>query len=80
MKASGLDGTQQEPQQEKLKMFNLVMAVWYIIVGVWIIFSDGRGWCIACRDGILTVMGVICIILGVIAIINRARSTGTTVR
>jgi hypothetical protein len=55
-------------------MFNLVMAVWFIIVGGWIIFSDGRGWCIACRDTPLTVMGVICLILGVIAIINRVRS------
>lgn len=61
-------------------MFNLVMAVWFIIVGGWIIFSDGRGWCIACREGTLTVMGVICIILGVIGIINRVRSAGTNVR
>ncbi len=50
------------------------MAVWFIIVGGWIIFSDGRGWCIACRDTPLTVMGVICLILGVIGIINRVRS------
>jgi hypothetical protein len=61
-------------------MFNLVMAVWFIIVGGWIIFSDGRGWCIACREGILTAMGVVCIILGVIGIINRVRSAGTDVR
>ncbi len=61
-------------------MFNLVMAVWFIIVGVWIIFSDGRGWCIACRDSVITVMGVVCLILGVIEIINRVRSAGTNVR
>ena len=57
-------------------MFNLVMAVWFIIVGGWIIFSDGRGWCIACRDGVLTFTGVVYLILGVIEIINRVRSAG----
>jgi hypothetical protein len=52
---------------------NIVLSVWFIIVGGWIIFFDGRGWCIACRENILTVMGVICLILGVVGIINQMR-------
>jgi hypothetical protein len=61
-------------------MFNIVAAVFYIIVGGWIIFFDGRGWCIACRETILTGMGVICLILGIIGLVNAMRAPSANVR
>jgi hypothetical protein len=53
------------------KNLQLVYAVMFIIIGGWIIFFDGRGWCIACRETILTVLGVISLILGVVGLISR---------
>ena len=29
---------------------HLFTAVWHILVGSWILFSDGIRWCLACRD------------------------------
>jgi hypothetical protein len=58
----------------------IFLEVWFIIVGGIIIFFDGRGWCIACRDGILTGIGVICLILGAIGIINQLRGPSANVR
>lgn len=63
-----------------MKIPNIVMAVWFIIVGGWIVFFDGRGWCICCREGILTGMGVISLIFGVIGIINQLRGPSAGVR
>lgn len=60
-------------------MFNIVAAVFYIIVGGWIIFFDGRGWCIACRETILTGMGVVCLILGIIGLVNAMRAPSANV-
>jgi len=53
----------------------LVAAVWHIIVGGLIIFIDGRGWCIACRDTILTVGGVVSLIVGVVGLIVGLRGS-----
>jgi len=61
-----------------MRIPNIVVSVWFIIVGGWIIFFDGHGWCIACREMILTGMGVICLILGVIGLIGgmKGQSAG----
>jgi len=63
-----------------MRIPNIVMAVLFIIVGGWIIFFDGRGWCIACREIILTVMGVICLLVGVIGVINEMRGPSINAR
>jgi hypothetical protein len=63
-----------------MKIPNIVLSVWFIIVGGWIVFFDGRGWCICCREGILTGMGVICLIVGVIGIINELKGPSAGVR
>ncbi|MGC2237662.1 MAG: hypothetical protein WA584_15980 [Pyrinomonadaceae bacterium] len=55
--------------------FNIVAAIWCIIIGGLIIFIDGRGWCIACNGNIFTALGVISILIGVIAIVaGRGRA------
>jgi hypothetical protein len=54
------------------RTLQLVMAVAFIIIGGWIIFFDGRGWCIACRTTIDTVLGIVAIVLGLIALANYA--------
>ncbi|MFN7941473.1 MAG: hypothetical protein U0X73_07720 [Thermoanaerobaculia bacterium] len=57
------------------KRIPLVSAVWHIIVGGWIIFWNGKGWCIACReDTILTVLGVVALVLGVVGLAGRFSS------
>jgi|GEM_PF-1745923 hypothetical protein len=48
------------------KGIHLVLAVWSIIVGGYIIFINGKGWCIACGSGVLIGLGAISILLGVI--------------
>lgn len=53
-----------------MRIPSIVLSVWFIIVGGWIVFSDGHGWCICCRENILTGMGVICVVLGFIGIIG----------
>ena len=58
----------------------LVITVWFIIVGGWIIFFDGRQpQCIVCREGILTIMGVICLLFGVIGIVDQFRGRGADI-
>jgi len=59
----------------------LVWAVWFIIVGGWIIFFDGREpQCIVCVDGILTIMAVICILFGIVGIVEHFRNRGPGAR
>jgi hypothetical protein len=61
-------------------MIRLVLAVWSIIVGGWIIFFDGRKpECIICTDGILTIMAVISILFGIVGLVDhfRNRDPGT---
>ena len=59
-------------------MRNIVASVWFIIVGGWIVFFDGHGWCICCREIILTAMGVICIVMGVIGLIAGMKAQGAS--
>jgi hypothetical protein len=54
------------------RTLHLVMAVAFIIIGGWIIFFDGRGWCIACRTTIDIVLGVISLLLGLVGIATYA--------
>ena len=58
-----------------LKNLLLVAAVWHIIVGGMIIFIDGRGWCIACRETILTVGGIVSLIVGIVGIVVAMRGS-----
>lgn len=46
------------------KGIHLVLSVWHIIIGGYIIFIDGKGWCIACGSGVLMGLGVVSIVLG----------------
>ena len=63
-----------------MRIPNIVVSVWFIIVGGWIIFFDGHGWCIACRETILTAMGVICLIMGVVGLIGGMRGESVSTR
>jgi len=63
-----------------MRIPNIVVSVWFIIVGGWIIFFDGHGWCIACRETILTGMGVICLIMGVVGLIGGMRGESVSTR
>lgn len=63
-----------------MRIPNIVLSVWFIIVGGWIIFFDGHGWCIACRETILTAMGVICLIMGVVGLIGGMRGESVSTR
>lgn len=63
-----------------MRIPNIVVSVWFIIVGGYIIFYDGLRWCICCRETILTAMGVICIVMGVIGLIGGMRSQNVTTR
>jgi|RhiMethySRZTD1v2_1073278.scaffolds.fasta_scaffold697580_2 hypothetical protein len=50
--------------------------VWHIIVGGWIIFWNGHGWCIACRgEAGLTFVGVVSLVLGLIGLIDSFRAS-----
>ena len=51
------------------KGITLVLAVWHIIIGGWIIFINGDRWCIACGNKILTGLAVISIVLGVVGLV-----------
>ncbi len=53
----------------------IVASVWHIIVAGIIIFINGNGWCIACRDTLLTGLGVISIIIGIIGIVSGLRNS-----
>jgi hypothetical protein len=63
-----------------MRIPNIVVSVWFIIVGGWIIFFDGRGWCICCREMILTGMGVICLVMGLIGLVGGMKAGNTNVR
>jgi hypothetical protein len=63
-----------------MRIPNIVVSVWFIIVGGWILFFDGHGWCIACRETILTAMGVICLIMGVAGLIGGMRGPSVSTR
>jgi len=56
------------------KNMHIVIAVWFIIVGGWIIFIDGDRWCIACGGIITTVIGAVTLLLGVLGIIGKLGS------
>ena len=60
------------------KGIHLVLAVWSIIVGGYIIFINGDKWCIACGGAILTGLGVVSIVLGVIGLATGLKSTAAT--
>jgi hypothetical protein len=47
------------------RSYRIVMAVWHIIIGGWIYFGNGKGWCIVCNPAILTVVAVISVALGI---------------
>jgi hypothetical protein len=51
------------------KGITLVLAVWHIIIGGWIIFINGDRWCIACGNTILTGLAVVSIVLGVVGLV-----------
>jgi hypothetical protein len=62
-------------RRSNMKRLYMVAAMWHIIVGGWIIFWNGKGWCIACREETgLTVVGAISLILGIVGVIDRMRS------
>jgi len=62
-----------------MKPINLVLAVWSIIIGGLIIFIDGNGWCIACRGTFMTVLGIISLLLGAVAIATGMGKAPSTV-
>ena len=57
-------------------MFNLVLSIWSIIIGGWIIFIDGDGWCIACNGTIGTILGIVSIVLGLAVLFNSMGARG----
>ena len=57
---------------------HLVLAVWSIIVGGYIIFINGDRWCIACGSSILTGLGVVSVVLGVVGLGTGLRSPAAT--
>jgi hypothetical protein len=59
-----------------LGSYRIVSAVWHIIVGGWIFFGNGKGWCIVCNPGVLVLVAVISVLLGIVGLVmGRARST-----
>ena len=54
------------------RTLHLVMAVAFIIIGGWIIFFDGRGWCINCRTTIDLLLGIVSLVLGLVGIATYA--------
>ena len=58
------------------KGITLVMAVWHIIIGGWIFFLNGNGWCIKCGSSLLIGLGVVSILLGLAGIVNGLRGSG----
>ena len=51
-----------------------VWAVWFIIVGGIIIFINGDRGCLACNGILLTTVGVINVLIGVIGLASGLRS------
>ena len=60
------------------KGIHLVLAVWSIIVGGYIIFINGDRWCIACGGSILMGLGVVSIVLGVIGLATGLKGPAAT--
>ena len=58
------------------KGIHLVLAIWCIIIGGWIFFINGKGWCIACGSATLLGLGVVSIVLGVIGIATGLKAPG----
>lgn len=54
----------------------LVWAVWFIIVGGWIIIFGRKPECIICIDGVLTIMAVINILFGIVGLVDHFRDRG----
>jgi hypothetical protein len=50
------------------KGIHLVLAVWSIIIGGYIIFINGDRWCIACGSSIMTGLGVVSVVLGLVGL------------
>ena len=48
-----------------MRLIRVSAAVWHIIVGGWIFFGNGKGWCIVCNPALLTAVAVISVLLGV---------------
>jgi hypothetical protein len=66
---------------EEFKMgkgITLVLAVWHIIIGGYIIFINGDRWCIACGNTILTGMAVVSVVLGLIGIVVGLKGAPAT--
>ena len=59
------------------KGIHLVLAVWSIIIGGYIIFINGKVWCIACGSGALIGLGVISIVLGLAGLYNGLKAPST---
>lgn len=59
---------------------NIVLAMWFIIVGGIIIFINGDRGCIACNGILLNVVGVINILIGVAGIASKFAAGSTAVR
>lgn len=55
-----------------------VLAVWSIIIGGFIIFINGDRWCIACGSRLLTGLGVVSVVLGLVGIVTGLRGPGAT--
>lgn len=53
---------------------HLVLAVWSIIIGGYIFFINGKGWCIRCGSGVLIGLGVISIVLGLAGLYSGLRA------
>ena len=61
------------------KGIHLVLAVWCIIIGGYIFFINGKGWCIACGSGVLMTLGVVSIVLGLVGIYSALKAPSSAV-
>jgi len=50
------------------KGIHLVLAVWSIVIGGYIIFINGDRRCIACGSSIMTGLGVVSVVLGLVGL------------
>lgn len=60
------------------KGIHLLLAVWHIIVGGYIIFINGKKWCIACGDALL-ILGVASIVLGLVGLYTGLKAPSSAV-
>ncbi|HEX6649618.1 MAG TPA: hypothetical protein VF075_08760 [Pyrinomonadaceae bacterium] len=61
------------------KGIHLVLAVWSIIIGGYIFFITGKGWCIACGSGVLMTLGVVSIGLGLVGLFSGLKAPSPAV-